>query len=137
MWPKAWPVKKKNPFSVYFYEILSLEKEKYKYHYFELDFSNVSFASKKYGNIQYYVKSGNERLNKQKILSNIDYSAVCIERNYFKYKINDNVLLIIEKDNNTHVSEYFEILNIDETDAIDEICSFVENKKNAYIKSVF
>ena len=60
-----------------------------------------------------------------------------MERKHFKYKINDNISLIIEKDNNTHVCEFFEILNIDETDAIDEICSIMENKKNAYIKGIF
>ena len=85
------------------------------------------------GNINYlpnklacynFAKNILPKINKKKILTNIDIDSYDVTRNKYEKNINDNVTLVKEVDNTKYLNIYFKIQNIELIDALEIIQTY-------------
>ena len=99
--------------------------KKYKHHYFEMDDSDIIYEKYIYdNNIEIFVQNILPKINKKKILTNIDIDSYDVTRNKYEKNINDNVILVKEVDNTKYLNIYFKIQNIELIDALEIIQTY-------------
>tara|TARA_Y100000389_G_C17467726_1_gene527216 strand:+ start:2189 stop:2578 length:390 start_codon:yes stop_codon:yes gene_type:complete len=86
--------------------------KKYKKHFFEynLNSNNETLNIK---NKIILLEKGTPEINKKKIITTIPFSCYFVNRQIFKYKFNDDIIMVKEIDNDVFTNIYFELNNIE------------------------
>uniref|UniRef100_A0AB39JFK4 Uncharacterized protein n=1 Tax=Florenciella sp. virus SA2 TaxID=3240092 RepID=A0AB39JFK4_9VIRU len=86
--------------------------KKYKKHFFEYN-TNSNSEKLNIKNKTILLEKGTPEINKKKIITTIPFSCYFVNRQIFKYKLDDDIIMVKEIDNDIFTNIYFELNNIE------------------------